>query len=134
MNSPRPIADLIGRPWQAGAEGPLAFDCRGLVLHVLREHFNLPPPRLMQTPAGAIAIADRDAWRPQHRRDAPRAGDILLCYSATGPHVGIFVSYCGLGVLHSVEPPSAMSGVCFHALDALLAGGAFGRHSVWRHE
>jgi hypothetical protein len=31
------LRQLIGRPWRAGAEGPDAFDCYGLVRHVMRQ-------------------------------------------------------------------------------------------------
>ena len=36
----------LGKPWKDGAVGPDFYDCWGLAVWVLREHFNTPlPPR-----------------------------------------------------------------------------------------
>ena len=131
------IAALIGRPWSPGATGPAAFDCRGLVAHVLRALGRPVPVLIAGGPppsfAAARAGAAEDGWRPVPAAVPPLEGDVLLCYGAAGAHVGVFVRYGRLGVLHAVQPPAAAAGVQFHLLADLLAAGAFGRPSVWRH-
>lgn len=136
------IDTVIGLPWKPNATGPHAFDCKGLVAHVLGR-MGKPPPSLLVLPrdeslATARPLADvracvaTEGWRPT--TEPPHEGDVLLCYGAGGAHVGVFVRYGTLGVLHSVQPPATPSGVRFDRLDDLLIGGAFGRASVWRYE
>ncbi|HET7010010.1 MAG TPA: NlpC/P60 family protein, partial [Anaerolineales bacterium] len=46
-------ADLIGRPYVWGAEGPTAFDCSGLTQYVFREFgIDLPRRAISQSRAG----------------------------------------------------------------------------------
>ena len=124
-------AQLIGRPWAAGARGPSAFDCRGLVAHVLREIYRLPVPTLLDGDDHADPRASTEAagWRTV--AGPPREGDVLLVHASRGAHVGVFIRYGRLGVLHSVQPPAAATGVRFDMLDDLR--GAFNRPSIWRH-
>src|SRR3546814_10822543 len=44
--TPHWAADLIGRPWRAGARGPHALDCWGLFLAIQREHFGRDLPEI----------------------------------------------------------------------------------------
>lgn len=128
------LASLIGRPWHPNACGPVAYDCRGLVAHVLEHHFALPVPPLLRAEAAAAApllgAEVAAGWRPVAA--GPQAGDVLVVRGRAGAHVGVFVHYGSLGVLHSVEPPAAAAGVRFDRLDNLLAAG-FARPTVWRH-
>lgn len=125
------VAGLVGRPWIAGGKGPVGFDCRGLVAHVLREIYRLPVPTLLDgddrvDPRESTAAA---GWRTV--TGAPREADVLLVHSTKGAHVGVFVRYGRLGVLHSVQPPAAAHGVRFDMLDDLRC--SFVRPSIWRH-
>jgi cell wall-associated NlpC family hydrolase len=130
------IAGLIGRPYLRGGTGPECFDCRGLVAWVLREHYRLPVPALLQGRpehrlAGALGPTEPLAgWRCLPG-ETPREADILVL-RGRGAHVGIFVPYGELGLLHSVEPPAVATGVRFDPLEALLAGG-FSRPALWRY-
>lgn len=131
------IVELIGKPWRAEAGGPDAYDCKGLVSHVLREHLRLPVPTLLDVAAPRDFIDARSSaleagWRPVAGRVA-REGDVLLVHAARGAHVGVFVRYgTRLGVLHSVQPPAMATGVRFDRFDDILVGG-FGRPTIWRH-
>lgn len=128
------IPSLIGRPWRLNASGPEAFDCKGLVCYLLENCFQLEPPPLLKISPTADQKVEKctGLWRTYKGPHKP--SDILVCYGKTGPHVGIFVKYGRLGILHSVQPPGVITGVCFHELEQLQFGGTFGRFSFWRHE
>jgi hypothetical protein len=77
-------ADLIGRPYVWGAEGPNSFDCSGLTHYVFARHAGIELPRR--------AINQADAGDPAGKR--LRRGDLV--FFATNPgsshitHVGIY--------------------------------------------
>lgn len=48
------LTDLIGRPWQANAKGPEAFDCWHLAIHVQFWLFGRRPPH--------IEVPDEPTW------------------------------------------------------------------------
>jgi cell wall-associated NlpC family hydrolase len=87
-------AHLIGKPWQAGQDGPHAFDCRGLVRHVYRTRLGRDvtalAPELQGDAKATIAAAHSDGLR--RVQGAPREYDIAVMQGATGPHVGVFVA------------------------------------------
>lgn len=100
-------ASYVGLPWVAGALGPDAFDCWGLVRHVQKQHHGRDLAHLQ-------IAADVDQWRTVReivqasgwRRvaDTPREGDVVLMLNWQGrPHVGTAVQAQGLRLLHAME-------------------------------
>lgn len=108
-------ARFIGRPYRLGGRGPAAWDCWGLVLAVLRDHFGLPVPDYgADTPDDSadhaamarLALAGAgDGWhRLLSRSDLRTAlswppsgpeqpGDVVLMRRGLYPcHVGIVVA------------------------------------------
>ncbi|WP_081080567.1 NlpC/P60 family protein [Burkholderia cepacia] len=98
------INRYVGRPWVAGARGPDAFDCWGLLSWVQREHFGVVLPE---------RSLDPDAMRDRYReyveagrwRIAPRPvhGCGVLLRGGDQPHVGVYLKNDGGGVLHASE-------------------------------
>jgi cell wall-associated NlpC family hydrolase len=111
---------LIGRPYQHGADGPEAFDCYGLVRHVLREAYDqdLPIIERSTVPATSNAIARAVAThfsRPVERQrwdevKEPHDGDVALMGNVDGRnfHVGVAVL---LGRVFSVLHADEKAGV-----------------------
>jgi hypothetical protein len=81
---------LIGKPYEAGAGGPLAFDCYGLTRHVLRNLF------CVSLPADPHAPINRRAWR---RIVHPADGAVVIM-GQVDKHIGVWISG---GVLHAME-------------------------------
>jgi len=116
---------LIGKPWEAGQQGPDAFDCWGLLAWVYKQQYNINLPR--------ISVAEGDlrsqirAFRahPEHRHwqqvDTPKEADALLLRQSRHPiHVGIWIETEGeAGVLHALQG----AGVVFQTLNSLKLSG-----------
>lgn len=147
MNGPQShwAAPLIGRPWRAGAEGPDAFDCRGLVRYVwlTQRGIDVPPlAREICEDAHAIIVAALNhGWSPIGRGPAvrPREWDIVMMTSLRGPHVGVMVQAdMRLGLLHCVggvgDDGVERGEVIFNQRleDAAVLG--FGRFEIWRRQ
>lgn len=129
------LSDFVGRPWREGASGPLAYDCRGLVLAVQRQVWCREVPALMR-PGAAVTPGSRRAvigWSTTE--ESPRPGDVLVLRSLTGPHVGVFVEAGRrVKVLHAhgrMAAGRAVGRVWLNTMDELLAGG-YARPQVWR--
>lgn len=127
--------DYIGKPWQRGAKGPDAFDCLGLVTHVLDKHYGiqLDPPANYDGPDLKLfktEIARRDDWTIV---DVPADGDICVMGRSRLPiHIGIMVMVDSLRCLHSVESAGTSSGVLVQRLLDLRFTG-WGRITFYRH-
>ncbi|SDV49829.1 NlpC/P60 family protein [Chitinasiproducens palmae] len=97
-------AQYIGKRWEAGARGPDAWDCWGLLLHVQREHFGLALPELpgteMQTRAVYQGKLVTGEWE---LIDRPEHGAGALLRGGREPHVGVWLAIEGGGVLHALE-------------------------------
>lgn len=123
---PHWAAGLIGKPWQANACGPEAFDCRGLVNWCVQLRFGeaLPTPETVH----------RSAWRQVS--GVPQADDVVLMAGPHGAHIGFMVHGNGrLGVLHADGHHSAagpVGAVRFQTLIESTSGG-YHRHQFWRH-
>lgn len=95
-------ADLIGLPWEPGARGPNAYDCWGLVWHVLNHIHGWPVPDvLLDVPEAARPMG----WRPIPATAPLAAGDVLLMRNPEGGrHVGVIVmADAAAGCLHCVQ-------------------------------
>lgn len=96
-------ADLIGKPYQAGAAGPDAFDCLGLVRHYFRARHGveLPDYQLDTSTADDLHRFTRaTGWR--RRNGGPQEEDLLLMMGIEGRHVGVVTATSeGLGLLHA---------------------------------
>jgi cell wall-associated NlpC family hydrolase len=136
-------AAYIGKPWRADAEGPDAYDCKGLVREVQRRHFGREVPALQvadtRTAEGRAAFMEavrRSAWKLQPPGTRPAEGDILVAQGADGAHVGSFlVNGRRLGVLHAQGHTDAKGiergAVRWDELRDLLACG-YSRPELWR--
>lgn len=114
----------IGTPWQAGAQGPEAYDCWGFFRHVQAAHFGRQVPEILIDPDQLRAVVRAFAHHPEHEQwaqvSAPAEGDaVLLAHAAHPSHVGVWVGADGGGVLHCVRG----QGVVFSGLAALAAAG-----------
>ena len=116
----------IGLPWQAGAQGPDAFDCWGLVVRVQKQHFgrNLPAIPVAEGDLTGLALTFRD--HPERKRwqltEAPEQGDAALMRQSRHPvHVGIWITIgpAEHGVLHCVKG----TGVVFQSMASLVLAG-----------
>lgn len=96
-------ADLIGKPYQAGATGPDAFDCLGLVRHYFRarHRLELPDYRLETSTTEELHRFTRaTGWRRCEGK--PQEEDLLLMVGIEGRHVGVVTATSeGLGLLHA---------------------------------
>jgi cell wall-associated NlpC family hydrolase len=125
------LRDYIGKPWRADAEGPEAYDCKGLVRAVQTRVWGRDVPALLHparlaTWAAVRASAEHDGWRPV--QDKPAEGDIVVLRGKDGPHVGVFVrAQRRLQVLHA----HGGGAVRLNLLADLLVGG-YSRPEVWR--
>ncbi len=122
-------AALIGLPWAPGAQGPDAFDCRGLVRYVVRSRLGVELPD--------VEDAHGSPWRPAVALP-PAEHDVVLMQGPDGRHIGILVrSSRLLGVLHSAgtidrRTGRPVGGVVFQSLADATADG-YHRHERWRH-
>lgn len=102
--TPGDINRYIGLSWAAGARGPDAFDCWGLLREVQARQFGKSIPDMPEF--GAVA---RDMYdeRMNSREwvivDKPFHGAGVLMRGGDDPHVGIWLDLEGGGVLHSME-------------------------------
>lgn len=132
------LSDYIGRPWREDAEGPAAYDCKGLVRAVQARVWSRAVPALLGVDrltdwAAVRASAALDGWRPVQA--VPVEGDILVVRGKDGAHVGTFVTVRrSLQVLHShsfIKGGRQLGRVRLTPLPELLAGG-YSRPEVWR--
>ena len=131
-------AELIGKPYQLGAQGPDAFDCWGLVRYAFEHAHGIVMPVIEvgrgddPTLDNVLAIkraAAVSGWKPCADR-APAENDIVLMNSIGGKHVGTMVRANGaLLLLHAVE----RVGVCAQPLVDLQRTGFHG-FVFWRRE
>ena len=112
---------LIGKPWEAGQQGPDAFDCWGLLAWVYQQQFNINLPRISVAEGDLRSQIKAFRAHPEHRHwqqvDTPKEGDALLLRQSRHPiHVGIWIETEGeAGVLHALQG----AGVVFQTLNSL---------------
>ena len=98
------INRYVGLPWMSGARGPDAFDCWGLLAWVEREHYGIALPERSIDPEAMLSVyraqIDSRRWRVVSR---PSDGCGVLLRGGDRPHVGVYLSNDGGGVLHASE-------------------------------
>ncbi len=122
----------IGLPWEAGAQGPDAFDCMGLAGHIQRKHFGIDVPMFIvpdvdDTPFLVELMqghTERSNWIPV---STPRHGDMVLVHRPL--HYGVYLDVDGGGILHCAR----RCGVVFTRLASWPTSG-FGRKEYFRHK
>jgi hypothetical protein len=103
--TPGDVAQYLTCKYEDGGEGPIGYNCWGLLRHVERVHFgrNLP----------AMIIGDAIATREVHDDalssglywliDKPEHGQPVLMRGGNDPHVGVWLDFDGGGVLHAMK-------------------------------
>lgn len=126
--TPADVRPYLGLPYRLGADGPDAFDCRGLVRVVLRKHFGRAvPPLPLGTDLGAL-WASSVASGMWETVDHPAPGDGVVMRGGDDPHVGVYLEAGEAGVLHAYE---ASGQVVWTPMDRLRLTG-FSRLSFVR--
>ena len=125
------FARYIGIPWEAGAQGPEAYDCMAFFRAVQGAHFCIEVPAIIapdyDDPEVLVALLrDHDERARWLRIDSPRHGDAVLIHKPM--HIGTWLAIDGGGVLHCVRG----AGVVFTADSAWRCSG-FGRREYYRH-
>lgn len=125
--------ELIGKRYARGAQGPDAFDCWGLVRHVLGTHYGIAVPAF-EAPED-WAAANRlmtTAAELQNWTQVPglAEGQVVFMARRLHPvHVGVCIVASGrLAVLHCAGP----AGVLCQRTAGLQAAG-WGRLTHYRH-
>lgn len=131
----------IGKPWIAGARGPDAFDCYGLLYWIYPRHYGFQIPEFVGVDAAdhlAVRRAMRKEERAKEQRWAdwqlvatPRDGDAVAMGGAeTLNHVGLFLKLPeGSGILHC----RIGAGVIFQTLSEAKHANGFSRTIFFRH-
>lgn len=118
--------------WQAGAEGPHAWDCWSFFRHVQAMHFGRKVPTVGIDASNIHAVAHAFTGHDERARwqevNAPLEGDAaLLAHSRYPSHVGVYLDVDGGGVLHCQNG----AGVLFTPVRKLAVCG-WGRVNYFR--
>lgn len=85
------INEVVGKPWQRGADGPSAFDCWGLIIDSFRKIDGIELPSIGEY---SVAVADDkmvEALSAQrwHKLEKPKDGCVVCCFvDGSLQHVG----------------------------------------------
>ena len=101
--TPEQVTALIGKRYELGADGPDAYDCRGLLLHCQRQYFDKPLPDLPMGHAMRDLFGERLAAGVWEQVAVPTHGDAALLRGGDHPHVGIYLVLDEPGVLHALD-------------------------------
>lgn len=115
------VLAYLGAPWMAGADGPHAYDCWGLVRAVYRDRLGIVLPMIDVDALSPLAVrraltrhAERAHWRALA---VPQPYAVALMSHGTRPHhVGVWT---GEAVLHAIEG----AGVVHQSLSSLKVHG-----------
>lgn len=119
------LKEYVGKPWEAYATGPDAYDCMGALYAVATRVYGFEPCRYLDVESGnhrAIHKAiegekQTGSWRQQA---LPTDGSVvILSQSTIFHHVGIWVNANGGRVLNARDG----FGVCLDSLTALQVQG-----------
>jgi cell wall-associated NlpC family hydrolase len=128
------VRRVVGLPWSDKAEGPDAFDCRGLTKVCLRELFQRELPLGSDDPAEVAAtvkgIAGGNPAIPWTIARSPSHGDVVTLRSVSHPrHIGVWLAINRGGLLHAVEE----AGVMFEPMIMLTTMG-WSRFVYYRYQ
>lgn len=120
----------IGTPWEAGAQGPHAYDCMGFFRMVQGEHFGIDVPIIIapdydDPTALADLFGNHEEFSRWKRIDKPAHGDAVRIHKPM--HIGVWLDLDGGGVLHCVRG----AGVVF-TKEADWPFSGFGRKEYFR--
>lgn len=123
-------SQYIGIPWEAGAQGPGAYDCWAFFRMVQREHFGRRVPVILapdyDDPSALVGLfrahEENGRWGLAY---VPRDGDGVIIHKPF--HVGVWLDADGGGVLHCVRG----CGVIF-THNAAWRNSGFGRREYRR--
>lgn len=126
------FTQYIGIPWQAGADGPDAFDCMAFFRHVQARHFGVDVPRVVVPDYDDAAALVSLVGRHEERRrwpqiEIPKHGCGVIV--RTPLHIGTWLDIDGGGVLHCVRG----AGVVF-THDSSWHVSGFGRREFFRFQ
>lgn len=124
-----PWAEYIGLPWEAGAQGPDAYDCWSFFRMVQAAHFGIAVPIIIAPDYDDPAVLaglfrgheEAGRWR---RIEKPGHGCAVLVHRPL--HAGTWLDVDGGGVLHCVR---GMGVVFTH--DAAWRLSGFGRREFY---
>jgi hypothetical protein len=129
MSSAANFAQYIGAPWEAGAQGPDAYDCMSFFKLVQAQHFGVFVPSIIaadyENPHELAGLfkshEERSRWS---KMPAPKHGAAVIVHNPM--HIGTWLDIDGGGVLHCVRG----SGVIFTQDGAWHVSG-FGRREYF---
>ena len=121
----------IGLPWEAGGQGPHAFDCMGLFKHLQASYFGVQVPSIIapdyDDPQALAPLFKKHAEHARwHRILAPEHGCAVIIHRPM--HIGVWLDFDGGGVLHCMRG----AGVVYTSQSAWILSG-FGRCEYFRH-
>lgn len=102
-------ASLIGKPWVAGARGPDAFDCWGLVTWVYQQRFGIHLPLFEGVDPKCVSGVGRLMAEGSQKDDwisllSPEEGCVVaMSRNRIIHHVGIYCDVDGGLVLHALD-------------------------------
>ena len=125
-------ADSIGLPWEAGAQGPQAYDCMGFFRHIQSTYFGIQVPCIIapdyDNPDVLVSLFGKHEERVNWIRiEKPEHGCAVIVHRPM--HIGTWLAVDGGGVLHCVRGP----GVVFTVNSAWALSG-FGRREFFKHK
>jgi len=97
----------LGKPWKAGAHGPVAYDCWHLFRAVQKHRFQRTVPVLAFVDGAYDSLEEQRLHLMRERRyrwegvPRPKEGDAVVTHRPL--HIGVWLPYNGGGVLHAVE-------------------------------
>lgn len=97
--------EYIGKPWENGGRGPVAFDCWGLLWFIYRKNLGIELPSYPNTDAKGLTLVR------QLIKDEASGGDwkriaqpVNYCGVRLSPsHVGIYLATDGGLILHAAD-------------------------------
>lgn len=123
---------LLGKPWRAGANGPDAFDCWGLVRYVFAEQKGIHFPEVNEPDNRGVilGIAREHGFR---RVQECQGWDIVIFdRPGDGKHVGVVLSVTdGLRFLHAPGSESQAGYVVAQPIGDVLRAPRNGME-IWR--
>lgn len=126
----KPLSEYVGTPWEAGAQGPSAFDCMAFFRHVQMEHFGVNVAQVIAPDfEDAQVLTDLFARHPEREtwESIPRPEHGCAVLIRKPLHIGVWLDIDGGGVLHCVRGVGVI-----YTHDASWPTSGFGRKEHFR--